>query len=296
MKTKVGNNVQDTSSNFLTLVGNWLNDRLIEVMRRSNQNSLKRTDYQVSISSGTEDTVLPDDFENAISVLDLTNKQKLTQIDTQQWVSKYQNNINTNGQSVEYIILDDVVMNQPSSASVITFVSSSGADTTQTVYVRGVVSGSEDYETVTLNGASSVATTKSFTRIFAIGKDASTTGIVTVTSNSGAVSVATIARETLQTRYKKLRLVPTTNGAITLEIVYTQKALPMSQSYDYPLLDCEDILEAGATADAWKYKRQNAKADYWESIFEKRLDDWMWSKENQADRVHLFSPSTYPRN
>lgn len=294
MKLKVGNNCQDTSVNFLALIGGYLNDRLIEIMRRANHIQTSRYDFTISATS--EDTVLPDDFNDCVSLIDKTNKQKLTQIDFQQWTSGDVSSIDTASTTSSYIIFDDVVNTQPTSASTISFVSSSASDTTQTFYVRGLVGGVEDYETGTLNGTTPVPTTKSFSRIYAIGFDAVRVGIVTATSNSGAVTIGVIAREAVQTRYKKLRLVPISNITLNLEMIYTQKAMPMSQTYDYPLLDVEDILEAGATADAWKYKRQNSKADYWDNIFEKRLDDWMWSRENKADMIHTFKPATYPRN
>jgi hypothetical protein len=294
MKTKVGNNVQDTSANFLGLVGGWLNDRYIEVMRRANHIATSRYDF--SISATTEDTTLPDDFNDCVSLIDKTNKMKLVQIDFQQWTNGDVSSIDTASTSYNYVLFDDVVKAQPTSASALAFSSSSSADTTQTFYVRGIVNGSEDYETGTLNGTTPVSTTKSFSRIYAIGFDLARTGIVTITANASATTVAVVSREAIQTRYKKLRLVPISNITLDLEMIYTQKAMPMNQVYDYPLLDCEDILEAGATADAWKYKRQNSKADYWENIFEKRLDDWMWSRENKSDMAHFFKPSTYSRN
>lgn len=296
MKNKVGSNCQDTSSAFLTLVGNWINDRYFQVIRRSNQLQASRIDYSIAVTGGTEDYVLPYDFETIVSLLDKTNKQRLTQIDLQEWVRDYHDSIDTTGNSVNYIILDDVVQNQPSSASVVTFVSSSASDSTQTFYVRGVVGGLEDYETGTLSGTTPVATTKSFSYIYAIGKSASTVGIITITANSGATAVGSLSRESLQMRYKKLRLAPIPANAITLEMIYIQKTLPMSQDYDYPTLECEDILEAGATSDALRYKRQYAKADYWENLFEKRMDDWMWARENAPDMIHTFKPVPYNRD
>lgn len=296
MKNKVGANCQDTSSNFLILVGGWLNDRLVEVMRRANHIQTSRIDFSISATGGTEDYILPSDFKECVSLLDKTNKVRLSQMDFQEWVSTFKDYIDTQSTVTNYIIFDDVVMNQPSSASVITFVSSSASDSTQTMYVRGVVGNGEDYETVTLSGTTPVATTKSFTRIYAIGKDVSTVGVVTVTANVGATTVAYVSREALQTRFKKLRLASIPSNAISLEMVYIQSPLPMSQNYDYPMLDCEDVLEAGATADALKYKRQYAKGDYWENMFEKRLDDFMWDRENKPDMIHTFKPIPYNRD
>lgn len=294
MKTTVGNNCQDTSVNFLSLISNWINDRLTEVQRRANYIQTATLDYSVSASD--EDIVLPYDFKDAVRVLDKTNKVILTQIDIQEWVNRYKDAIDTSGTVDTYCISQDVVQKQPTSASVVTFASNSASDTTQTAYVRGIVSGVEDYETVTLSGTSNASTTKQFTKILGWGKDSVTMGAVTATTNSGAVTLGTLSRESLRHRVYKMRLGRIPSSAITLEIIYTQKQIQLSQANDYPILDCEDVLEAGATADALRYKRQYAKADYWESVFEKRLDDWMWSKENASDRSHFFKPQPYNRD
>lgn len=296
MKTNVGNNCQDTSTQFLTLIGNWLNDRLVEINRRANYNQTATIDFNISASSGVEDYVLPSDYKDCVFLLDKTNKKQLTQIDFQEWALLYKSDPDTSGTVGTYTVFEDVARKQPTSASAISFTSSSASDTTQTMYVRGLVSGVEDYETLTINGTGSVSTTKSFSKVLAIGKDALTAGVITATSNSGAVTVATMSRESLKHIVKKMRLGRIPSQDLTLEMCYTQKQLGMSSDYDYPILDCEDILEAGATADALKYKRQYAKADYWESIFEKRLDDWMWEKENKSDRVHSFKPQPYSRD
>ena len=296
MKNKVGNNVQDTSSNFLVLVGNWLNDRYFQVKRRANHFSMSRLDYAISATSGTEDYVLPDDFSECISLMDKTNKLRLSQIDMQEWVDNYKNSIDVASNVVSYLIYEDVVQNQPSSASTIAFVSSSSSDTTQTIYVRGEVSGVEDYESVTLSGTAPVATTKSYTKIYAISKSASTVGMITGTYGAGSTVACILSREMIQSRYKKLRLIPPPANNLSLEMIYIPKNLPMINDYDYPILECEDVLEAGATADSLRYKRQYAKADYWENLFESRLDDLMWERENKADMVHTFKPIPYSRD
>ena len=296
MKSKVGGDLQDTSSGFLALIGTWLNDRYYQVLRKMNHSEISRFDYEIAVTAGTEDYVLPSDCIDILSVFDKTNKVRLTQIDSQEWVHDYYESIDSQGNPINYILIDDVVKKQPTSASLISFISSSSSDTTQIVYVRGIVDGVEDYETVNLSGTASVATTKQFSKIYGISKSTVTQGYVTVTSNSGAVENGVFAKETLQLRYKKIRLAPIPANSLTLEIVYAQKALPMSQSYDYPTLECEDILEAGAMADGLRYKRQYAKADYWERIFESRLDDLTWASANKADKINTFKPIPYNRD
>lgn len=292
MKTKVGNSVQDTSANFKTLVGQYLNDRYRQVLQRSNHIQTSTIDYQITATGGVEDIALPVDFKDMVKLLDKTNKRTLTQIDPQEWMVKFKDSIDTAGLMENYTIFEDVVREQPSAASVITVVSSSAADITQTVQIRGVVGDSETYESITLNGTTNASGTKQFTKIYSIGKD-DTTGTITVTAT--AQTLAYLSPEQVQSRIKKLRLGRIPTQTATLEAIYTVAHLPMANDYDYPVLDCEDVIEAGATADAWRYKRQQAKADYHESLFEKKLDDWMWDRANKPDYVATFKPATYSR-
>lgn len=292
MKTKVGNAVQDTSSNFKTLVGQYLNDRYRQVLQRSNHIQTSTVDYQIAATGGVEDIVLPVDFKDMVKLLDKTNKRTLSQLDLQEWMVKFKDSIDTAGLCENYTIFEDVVREQPTAASVITVVSTSAADTTQTVQIRGVVGNAETYESITLTGTTNASGSKQFTKIYSIGKD-DTAGTITVTAT--AQTLAYLSPEQVQSRIKKLRLGRIPTQSMTLEAIYTVAHLPMANDYDYPVLDCEDVIEAGATADAWRYKRQQAKADYHESLFEKKLDDWMWDRANKPDYVATFKPVPYSR-
>lgn len=297
MVSNVGNNVQDTSSSLGALIKNWLNDSLVEVYRRTNHFSVSRFDYTFTTTAGTEDYVLPDDFDREIFVLDKTNKKQLTSITAQQWADIYSaDSIDTEGTVVQYMILDDQVAAQPTSASVITVVSSSASDTGSfLVHIKGIVNGREDYETIALNGTTNAVGSKSFTRVISVSKSGDTTGTITVTSNSAAVTVANLSRTMRTHRVRKIRLIKIPSSTITIEIPYIQRLLPMSSDYDYPLLECEDAIEAGATAAAWRYKKQFSKAADFEVMFEKRVQDIIWKNESQPNRVNLFNPKPYSR-
>ena len=294
MKSNIGNNVQDTSSNLATLIQNWINDRYIEIQRRVNFISIARVDYSFSSVSGTEDYVLPDDFGKELTVLDKTNKKILSPIDLQEWVATHKEHIDNNSDLLQYVILNSPVKVQPASAGTVSVVSGSSSDTSQSVFIRGIVSGIEDYETLALNGLTTVTGSKSFQRILGVSKDADTTGAITVTRGADTLSV--LARKQSESRYKILRAAGIPTGIFTIEITYIQKLLMLESANDYPLIDCSDVLEAGATSDAWRYKRQYGKASEWEFMFEKRLANLIWDKENQPNQVHMFKPNPYSRD
>jgi hypothetical protein len=295
MKLSVGNNVQDTSAEMQTLIGGYLNDRQTEIKQRL-KNCLMQTsrlDYVVSVS--TEDIVLPEDCGEIVSVLDKTNYIPLEEITNQQWVDKYHTAIDTSGTSRRYMVYDSPVRTQPAADGVLTVVSSSTADTTQTIYVRLIDSnGRETSESISLNGTTPVNGTLTASRILGISKSAATAGSVTVTRDTATLAV--MSPDVVVSRIKLLRFASAPTTAFTCEIIYMQNALPMKNAYDYPSVDCCDALEAGATADAWRYKRQFQKASDYEQIYEKKVANIAYNYEAHPNKVTMMNPMTYSRN
>lgn len=294
MKTTVGQNVQDTSSSMLSIIGGYINDRYKEIRQRLKHCLVRtgRLDYVVSVSS--EDIVLPDDVADVVSVIDKTNNLRLEEVSPQDWVNRNYATIDTAGTVDSYTVYDSVVRAQPAAAGVVTIVSSSASDTTQTVYVNGInASGVQVDETITLNGTTNVNGTTSFTRILGISKSAVTVGMITVTRDT--TTLAYMAPDATTHYVKVMRFGAIPASTLSVEIIYNQKQLPLLNNYDYPLFDCCDVLEAGATADTWRYKRQHAKASDWEQIYEKKLANLAFDLEASPNRVNMFSPVTYSR-
>jgi hypothetical protein len=82
----------------------------------------------------------------------------------------------------------------------------------------------------------------------------------------------------------------------TLKLPYVVKPVEMSGNTDTPLIPCESILEVGAIADAWRYKRQFAKAQAMEVMFADMLSNMIWDYENQPAYPRQFTPTTYSRD
>lgn len=294
IKSNVASMIQDSSAPMLALIQNYINDRYREIKQRLSIVDVQRTDYSFTTTAGTEDYVLPQDFLKEFTVMDKTNKRQLSRLDSQQQVDNFSWDLDGNGTTTHYMILDKTCNKQPTSASAIAVVSSSGSDTTQTVYIKGLDSnGYEDYETITLTGTTPANSTKSYTHILMVSKSAVTAGTVTLTSNSGAVTNAVMSRQMLDYRVKVMRLVQIPGGSYTIEVSYAQRENELNQDGDYPILDCYDALEAGATADALRYKRQYAKAADWDVIFEKRIANLAYAYEAQPNKVNVFNPRTY---
>jgi hypothetical protein len=294
MKTNVGNNVMDTSSATATVIGTYLNDVYFDLLRRINWKNVD-DDYSFSTVAGTKDYVLPDNFKKELHVYDATNDKELARIDRQILINQYPTTVDDTGVAVRYLIFDSPVQAQPSSSSVLSIVSDNAGDTTQTLYVRGLSGGVEVTESVTLNGTSAQASTTAFTEIISFSKSAATTGKVTITSNSGAVTNAVIAPDIVDYKVKLIRLHPAPSGVATIRVPYIINPQPLLNDYDTPLLDAADVIEQGATAIILRRKRQYAKAQEWERIFEKSVNALIWDLENQPNMVKQFNIKPYSR-
>jgi hypothetical protein len=271
MKTNVGQKIQDTSAAMATLIGTFLNKRYFQVLRAI---AWKNIDYDYTFTTtGVLNYVLPDDFGKEISVTDEDNDLEL-----------------------KYIICEDTVMAQPTSSSALAITSTSSADTTQTILVRGISGGIETTETVTLTGTSAANTTNSYTRIKGISKSAVTTGKVTITSNSAAVTVAVLAPKVTESRYKLIKLEESPSPAISVAVPYITKPMPMTENNDYPVIDIADLLEIGAESDAWFYKRQGSKAVGKDTMFNIELQQYIFANEFETNKVIQFIPNTFNRD
>lgn len=119
------------------------------------------------------------------------------------------------------------------------------------------------------------------------------------TDYPGAVSdTGTIERYAIFTsddkkQYIKFHYYPSASATIALP--YIVKPTELSSDSDTTLLPIEDLLELGAIADAWRYKRQFAKAAEYEARFSIELQKYIWSEENQPNEIKQFVPTDYGR-
>ena len=84
--------------------------------------------------------------------------------------------------------------------------------------------------------------------------------------------------------------------SVTLQLPYIVKPEALSATTDEPLIPCEDMIEAGAIADVWRYKRQFAKAQAMEVMYADMLSNLIWDYENQPAYPRQFTPTTYSRD
>ena len=127
-------------------------------------------------------------------------------------------------------------------------------------------------------------------------KELANTGIVDHYSIYETKNTSASSAEASAARVKKIRFwrAPTTDVPVT--IPYIMFPADLSADSDELVLDCETAVEYGATADAWAYKRQMAKAQYYELMYEKAIQNLMWDKTNQPNLDYQFNVQALDRN
>lgn len=153
---------------------------------------------------------------------------------------------------------------QPTSASVISLVSSSSSDTTQIVRVRGTVGGVPGIEEAkTLTGTVAVATSASFSSVDFIGSDSAPAGSITATSNAGAVTVVVIPTGDLYKEMQQLILWGTPADTDSY-VVYGMKNFPRLKNNQDPTRlpgEWSSLLLDAALVEAHRWGYEFSAAD-----------------------------------
>lgn len=296
----IGTDIMDTSATMKVLIKRYVNTKYFELLRRINWLNIN-DHYSFDTVVGTQDYVLRDDFGKEKYVFDSTNKKDIGRMTREEWIDKFSEQETDQGAISKYLILDSPVREQPSVASKLTLVSSSDTDKTGSaviVRIKGFVSGVEVSESMTSNGTTDVlsANTYDANGISAISKASVSVGTFTIDSNTAAKTQAIIAPSVLQCRYKIIRFQAIPATVATIKIPYIQKPMPMSSDYDFPVIDCADIIEFGGQSLAWAFKRQGGKAAFWKGEYEQGVNGLIWDKENQPNQVNMMNPKPYNKD
>lgn len=164
----------------------------------------------------------------------------------------------------------------------------------------------EDYTVTLVAGTQDYALPADFaTELYAVditdGKELSAVSLQDLAQNypgdlttQGEVKRYTIFTSDNGSKYIRFHYVP--SKAATVDLPYIVKPAALSNDTDEPILDLEDLLEVGATADIYRRKREFAKAKDMEVLFQQMISEYIWEHINQANVVHQFKPATFDRD
>lgn len=273
---------------------------------------LRQYGYTLTTSNGISDYALSPlvDISKVINFRDETNDQALGYLTDSQFRTVEPSPDGT-GTGFLYTVRGfSPVQNQPSSASTLSFTSTSASDVTSYIInVQGLNASSVlVYETVTLTGATPVVTTNSYTKIFALSKNIATNGIVTCTSNSGGVTNVVIPRKERHISHPVVFVYDVPSATGTLYYDFTMKLPDIVDDNDISLIpeQYHDAIETYAKFQTYKHLNNPTMAGIVAQEFDKRIVDMLqdtnkpqglWTMNEIDVDLDAFGgryPSNYP--
>ena len=142
-------------------------------------------------------------------------------------------------------------------ADTISIVSSSSSDgTTFTVAIIGYIGGKLDSEVLTLNGLTTVTSTKTWdAREVFVSKSALTTGNITVKAVSAGTTLLTIGPQETSPRFKIVTLYPKPGSAITMRLEYYKPIRELVNDSEAPEFSekWHHVVRLGTIAKIYQY-------------------------------------------
>ena len=249
---------------------------------------LRQYGYALTTAASTAEYALSPlvDTSKMINFRDETNNQNIGYVGDSQFRELIPGPTGT-GQSFLYTMRGfSPVQYQPTSASALSFTSTSASDVTSYfVNVQGLdTNGILVYETVTLTGLSAAVTTNSYTKILALSKNAATNGIITATSNAGVVTNVVIARKDRATTHPIVYLYDIPSAVSTLYYDFTMKLLDIVDDNDISLIpeQYHDVIETYAKYQCFKHLNNPTMAQAIAGEFQSRIQDMITDSHQPA--------------
>lgn len=216
----------------------WLNLAQIDVAGSLGPANLMTTTQFTSVP-GTYKYLPPVPFARIVSVSNVTNNRPVYNATVGQ-IELWDPARTQSGSPYRYYTYGlEFCRNQPGAAGTVSIVSTDATDTTQKVRIRGISSGVERTELITLNGTTPVAGTISWDvptsiepTIFTVTKNNTTAGVVTV--SRGSVTLCIFGPTQKYEERQPFYLYPIPDSADVYQIRGYRLPRPMVSAEDYP--------------------------------------------------------------
>lgn len=271
--------IQNTSTStsnandILPKVKDWCAYRYDRIMRSFFWKQLIR-DYTISVTSGTSDYALQSDVAKVISIIDETNGAVIEETTNQAHnrfvapVLEVAGDVQTSKQPSTYrFIGTKSVKALLSAADTVYVVSTATTDISpKVVRIRGLVSGTEVAETITLTGTTNATSTNTYDAnselVISVGTSDGTIddtdGVISVKETTSGTTLAVLAPEAKTVEYNWIRLSPQPAAALTARVWYKKNWYRLVNDNDIPLIPCANEIVEGVIADAlWEDGQSN---------------------------------------
>lgn len=281
------------ANDLLPKVKDWCRTRYDRIMRSFPWAELNRS-YNLSVTAGTRDYSLRYDLEQTIKMWDTTHGNEITAYDIRDHIRfnainlEVSGNVQT-GTPDQYIDIGSKSCSALLSiADQVQVLSTSASDTSPMVIrITGEVSGMPISESLTLTGVSAVTSTNTYdasAELFITAGTSSGTlqdlaGVVTVREKTTTSNIlAKLAPSERAPYYKWIRLSITPASALTAQIWYKKRWMPLVNDNDAPIIPCANEIVDGVVADALIEDGQTSAASAQEEKFIKGVTELWYSR------------------
>ena len=274
MRSNIGSQVQDTTSGFLTLVDNWLNDKYLDAWRRVPYSAIIDDDntFESIVNQPLYD--LPVDFEEEIFLANIAQGEILSRSTIGNWwtvrARAHQNDSILSGTPLRYVILEETKISSGVRRKQLKLdPPPSVAETYALPYKKSFKKLLTTSGTCSTDTASKVidSTASFITDGVEVGM------IINNTTDNTFGLVLTVDSETQITAGSDV--CPDGNEAYTVGNFTT-------------IPDIEPIIELGAIAEAWAYKRQFAKSNFYLNRYEVELRRRSGQERKKLNQLYQF--------
>lgn len=279
MKINVGKMVQDTSSAFATIIGEFINDKYLDAWRRCMWSACIDDNYTFESVVDQANYDLPADFDEELFVANIADGEKLQRYKIGRWweerYSAHEADSITSGTPKRYVILREVI-------------NSSG----RPVGALKMDPPPNEAETFAMPYR------RKFTRLLG-----TTDTCTTDTANKIVASAATFITDGVQPGMRVKNTTDNTYGYVA--DVESETTLLMDSDLcpdgdeeinvanEIIIPDLEWIIEQGAMGEAWAYKRQFQKANYYLNKYEVELRRRMGQERSKINQLYQFMSEGY---
>lgn len=292
-------------TNIDGIIRRWLNRGQKVIQSKAPKGGwfwLRQWDYAITTANGVSDYALSPLVDTS-KVINIRNEDTPCSFGymTDQEFRRRDPGADGSGQGFLYTLRGfSPVQNQPSSASTLSFTSSSASDTTTLVNIQGLNSSSVMVgETVAMNGTSAVVTTNSYIKVLVLSKDATSVGTFTATSNSGAVTNVRIAPKYRAISHPIVFIYNIPDATDTLKYDFTMNLPEITENDDISLIPekYHDAVELYAKSQCFKHLNNPTMAQIVMGEFNQRIEDMKTDQYQPRGPVVMpdFNPGFSPK-
>ena len=294
------------ANDLLPKVKDWARTRYDRILRSFPWAELNRN-YNLSITANVRDYALRYDLESIIKIWDTTHGNEITALDIRDHVRfnainlEVVGNVQT-GNPDNYIDIGSKSCSALlSTADRIQVLSTSASDVSPMVIrVTGEVSGMPLSESIVLTGTVAANSTNTFdsgAELFITAGTSNGTlqdlaGTVTIREKTTTTNtIGQIAATERAPYYKWIRLSTTPASAITAQVWYKKKWLPLTNDNDAPIIPCANEIIEGIVSDALLEDGQINEAGMQETKFAKSVTE-LWFARRPRNLITQVIPDS----